>query len=199
MRRSVAASTMWAVEGLQVERRVVDGGHQEGMAGLQGGAADDFVARAERHFIDADIGGGTGLAEAGLHAGQVLQFEDHVFEDVAGPGTVAQPFQEAAAFANAAAVFDQSGQPGGQAPVEAGKGVRRTFFEFADVEPGLDDRAVSPDVRATQMGNAKNLDVFLVCHEKFLCPAATSLSPRGVALCLCPASRATPPGSALLL
>jgi hypothetical protein len=74
-----------------------------------------------------------------------------VFEDVAGPGAVAQALQEAAAFADAAAVFDQARQPGGQAFVKAGQFVRRTFFEFADVEPGFDDRAVGPDVRATQV------------------------------------------------
>jgi hypothetical protein len=109
------------------------------VAGLQGGAADDLVARAEGHFIDAVVAGGAGLAEAGLHAGQVLQFEDDVLEDVAGPGAVAQALQEAAALADAAAVLDQAGQPGGQAFIEAGEGIRGEFFEFADVEPGLDD------------------------------------------------------------
>ena len=151
--------------GLQVEGRVVDGGHQQRVARLQGRTADGLVARAERHLINAMVGGGAGLAEAGLHAGQVLQFEDDVFEDVAGPGAVAQALQEAAPFADAAAVFDQTRQPGGEAFIQAGKFIRRTFFEFADVEPRFDDRAVGPDVRSTQVVYTKNCNVFLICHE----------------------------------
>ena len=148
--------------------RVVDGGHQQRVAGLQRGAADALVARAEGHLVDAAVGGGAGLAEAGLHAGQVLQFEHDVFEDVAGPGAVAQALEEAAALADAAAVFDQARQPGGQAFVQAGEGVRRTVFELADVEPGFDDGAVGPDVRSAQVGYTKNCNVFLVCHENIL-------------------------------
>ena len=164
---------------LQVERGVVNGGHQQGVAGLQGGTADGLVARAERHLVDAVVGGGAGFTETGLHAGQVLQFEDDVFEDVAGPGAVAQALQEAAPFADAAAVFDQARQPGGQAFIQAGEFVRRTFFEFADVEPRFDDRAVGPDVRSTQVVYTKNCNVFLICHE-ISSHATTALSSRGV-------------------
>ena len=99
---------------------VVDGGHQQLAAGSQRGAPDMLFAGAERHLVDADVAGRTGLAEAGAHAGQVLQFEHHVFEDVAGPGAVAQALEEAAVLADAAAVHDQAGQPLDQPFVQAG-------------------------------------------------------------------------------
>ena len=154
------------------------------MAGAQGGAADDGVARAERHLVDAAVRGRARLAEAGLHAGQVLQFQDDVFEDVAGPGAVAQALDEAAALAHAAAVLDEAGQPGVQAFVQAGQGVGRTFFEFAEIEPGFDDRAVSPDIGSTQVGYTKNCDVFLFRHEKISGHPADARAPCGIALCL---------------
>jgi hypothetical protein len=113
-----------------------------------------------RPFCRCRVAGRAGLAEAGLHAGHVLQFEHDVLEDVAGPGAVAQALEEAAALADAAAVLDQAGQPGGQAFVETGQFVRREFFELADVEPGLDDGTVGPDVRAAQVGYTENLMSF---------------------------------------
>ena len=101
------------------------------------------------------------LAEAGLHAGQVLQLEHHVFQDVAGPGAFAQALQEAAALADAAAVLDQAGQQRGQALVKPGISVRRGIFERADIEPGFDHRAIGPDIGAAQVVDAQQLDVCL--------------------------------------
>ena len=93
------------------------------MAGLQRRAAHHAIARAEGHFVDAMFADGARLAETGLHARQVLQFEDNVFEDVAGPGAAVQALDEAAALAHAAAVLDQAGQHGSQAVGKAGEGV----------------------------------------------------------------------------
>jgi hypothetical protein len=64
------------------------------------------VNRAARHFlvpgadddlVDAADRGLAGLAEAAGHAGQVLQLERDVFQDVARPGAFLQAHQEAAA------------------------------------------------------------------------------------------------------
>lgn len=87
----------------------------------QGGLADAFLARADDDLVDAVLARHARLAEAGLHAGLGLQLERHVLQDVAGPGTVAQAHQKAAAPAHAAAVLDQARQPGRQAVVEAGQ------------------------------------------------------------------------------
>ncbi len=46
------------------------------------------------------------------NAGQVLQFEGDVLEDVTRPGAVMQALHEAAPLADAAAVLDQRGQQG---------------------------------------------------------------------------------------
>jgi len=143
--------------------------HRMAVAGFQGGAADHGIARAEGHFVHAMLAGGAGLAEAGLHAGHVLQLQHHVLEDVAGPGAAMQALDEAAALADAAAVLDQAGQPGCQALRETRQFVRGEVFQLADVEPGLDDRTVGPDVRAAQMGHTEKLDVVLFRHVSMSC------------------------------
>ena len=113
-----------------------------------------------------------GLAETGGHAGQVLQFEDDVFEDVPGPGAGVQAFDETAALAHAAAVLDQTRQHAGETLGEAGKGIGRTFFEFAEVEPYFDHGAVSPDVRTAQVGHPEEGDIVLHCHVIIFLPPA---------------------------
>jgi len=61
-------------------------------------------------------------------------------------------------------VLDQAGQPSGQAFVKAGQGVGGVVFQLANVNPGLDDRAVGPDVGPAEVGHPKNFDIFLGCH-----------------------------------
>nr|GEU28368.1 hypothetical protein [Tanacetum cinerariifolium] len=73
--------------GVQVVRGVVDHRHQEIAAGGQRRPAHLLLAGAERHFIQAGVFADLArLAEAGFHAGHVLQFEHDVFQDVAGVG-----------------------------------------------------------------------------------------------------------------
>jgi hypothetical protein len=97
-----------------------------------------------------------------------LQFEYHVLEDVAGPGAFAQALQEAAALADAAAVFDQAGQPG-QSGVRTGRAfIGREVFQRADIEPGFDDRAVGPDVGPAQMRHTEKSNSFFLVMYLFL-------------------------------
>jgi hypothetical protein len=65
---------------------------------------------ADHHLVHATRRGFPRLAEAAGHAGQILQFERHVFEDVRRPGAFLDAPQEAARLAVAAAVLAQRGQ-----------------------------------------------------------------------------------------
>ena len=138
---------------------VVDGRHDQVAGGFDGQFADRLVAGADDHLVDAVFARHARLAKAGLHAGLGLQLQRHVLQDVAGPGAVAQAHQKAAAPADAAAVLDQAGQPGGEPLVEAGQGVGGVILQLADVDDGLDDGAVGPDVGAAQVRHAADHDV----------------------------------------
>ncbi len=160
----VAQFTQLGHGACHVVRPVLDGGYDQIAAGLQGGTSHVFLPGAERQFVDAVRRGHAGLAETGLHAGQVLQLQHHVLENVRGPGAFAQAQQETAWFPHAAAVFRQAGQHGGQTLVESGNGVGRVVFQLADIDPSFDHRTVGPDVGTAQMGNPQELNVFR-CHE----------------------------------
>ncbi|CPO84785.1 Uncharacterised protein [Bordetella pertussis] len=144
-----------------VERAILDGRHHEVASLLQGGARDLFVPGAHHHLVDAAPRGLARLAKPARQAGQVLQFERDVLEDVARPGPFAQALQEAAAHAGAAAVLDQRGQPAGQALVEAGYRVGGEILQFADVHPRFQHRTVRPDVGAAQSHDIEKFNVFL--------------------------------------
>ena len=138
---------------------VVDGRHHQVARRSDGELADGFVTGADDDLVHAALVRHAGLAEAGFHAGLGLQLQRHVFQDVARPGAVAQSHQKAAAAADAAAVLNQAGEPGRQPVIEAGQGVGGIVLQFADVDDGLDHRAVGPDVGAAQMGHAADDDV----------------------------------------
>ncbi len=134
--------------GRHIERLVVHRRQDQVAACVQCGAGDVFIARTHHHLVHPAHAGAARLAEAALHPGQVLQFEGDVFEDVPGPGAFAQPLQEAAVLAYAAAMLDQRGQPRAQSLVETGNGVGRGIFQDANVQPDFQNRTVCPDVRA---------------------------------------------------
>jgi hypothetical protein len=73
-----------------------------------------------------------------------------VFEDVRQIGPPAQPLEESAAFSDAAAVLDERRQPGHQAVVETGDGVRGPVFPGSQIDPGFDYGKIRPDVRTTE-------------------------------------------------
>ena len=74
---------------------------------LDGGAGDLLMPCADGHLVHAGFGGFAGFAETSGQAGEVLQFQGDVFEDVAGPGAFPQPAQEAAAFPVTATMLDE--------------------------------------------------------------------------------------------
>ena len=144
--------------GVKVKGVVVDGGHQQVVGRRKCGASHLLLAGAKGHFVDPAHRGLAGLAKATLHAGQVLQLDNDVFQNVRRPGAIAQALQKTAGLADAAAVGLQAWQQGGQAFVQAGNGVGGLVFQCADVDPSLNDRAIGPDIGATQIGNAQKLN-----------------------------------------
>ena len=118
------------------------------------GADDDFIDPAHGRFARA--------AEPARHARQTLHLEGHVLEDVARPGALAQPLQEPAALADAAAMLDQGGQPDAQALGETGDGVGGAVLEVADIDQRLDDGPIGPDIRPAQMHHIDEINIFPV-------------------------------------
>ena len=147
-----------------VKRTVVDRRLEQVAPQVQGAAPYVFLAGAKGDFVDAGLGGLARFAKAGAHAAQVLQLQADVLQNVGGPGAFLQALQKAAAHARAAFVLNQAGQPGRQALVEAIDGVGGEVFERTDVDPGLNDGPISPDVGAAQVGHPQNIDFFLARH-----------------------------------
>ena len=71
--------------GLDVERLVLDRRHDQFAGHVQRGAGDLLVPGADDDLVDPVFRSFAGLAEAAGEAGEILQFERDVFEDVAGP------------------------------------------------------------------------------------------------------------------
>ncbi|MNV36890.1 hypothetical protein D3C71_1283840 [compost metagenome] len=83
---------------------------------------------------------------------------------MAAPGAFLQALQEPTAFAHAAVVFDQCGQPGGKSVVESGQQVGGVVLQLAQVQPDFQYRPVGPDIGAAQVVDAKQLDVVEFRH-----------------------------------
>ncbi|MNI34679.1 hypothetical protein D3C73_886770 [compost metagenome] len=147
--------------GGHVERAVFNGRHDQIAGFVQGGARDLFLPGAHHNLVDTASRRFPGLAEAAAQAGQVLQFQGDVLKNVAGPRAFFQAGQESAAHAGAASVFDQRRQPFGQALVKPGNGVGRVVFQFTNIHPCFQDRAIGPNVRAAQSHDIEKFNVFL--------------------------------------
>jgi hypothetical protein len=164
MRRSVAASTMQAVLGPgsgrrwpsrtrarrpDVERLVVDGGHQQLVALFQrhAGHGSSRARNTMRYTPRLEF---RGSGRTGGHAGQVQQLDDDVLQHMAHPGALRRrwmkpprsPTPQWCSIRRAAS---------GQALVEAGNLVGRIVFQLAQIQPDLQYRAVGPDVGAAQV------------------------------------------------
>ena len=85
-----------------------------------------------------------------LRAGQRLQLEGDVLDDVPLPSAAAEPLEEAAADPFAAAMLDHRRQPGGQPVVEAEEHVGRGILQGPQVEPAFEHGKVGPKVRSAQ-------------------------------------------------
>ena len=94
--------------------------------------------------------GAAGAPEADVHAGEGLELEDDVLDDVAHVGAEAQALQEAARVPFGAAVLPEGGDGLDEALGEAGQFVRGEFFVLADVGEDFEHGAVGPDVGAAR-------------------------------------------------
>ncbi len=83
---------------------------------------------------------------------------------MAEPGALAQALAEATDFADAAMVLGQRRQRGAEAIDETGQAVGGPVLQHAQVEPNLQRRAVSPQVRAAQEGHALQANVVEAGH-----------------------------------
>src|SRR5690606_21528287 len=122
--------------------------------------ADLFVQGIEHHLVQAAAGDFARLAEADLHAGQVLQFDGGVFEDVRRPGAFVQTHDKAARYARSRGVRHQAGQPGHETVGKTGDLVGVKVFEVVNIDHGFDDGRVGPHAGTRQIPDLQYLDVF---------------------------------------
>ena len=146
MSRSSSGAKSKKTSGIVGRDEVVDerDGHP---AGLE---PDGLLAVLEDAVVLAVRAGRARLAVADVGAGEVLELERDVLGDVAGPGPVAQPRDEAAAPAERAGVVLEGRQERDERVGEAGELVRRVLLEDAEVDEHADDRLAGPVVRAAQ-------------------------------------------------
>ena len=111
-----------------IEGSIVNGGEAEIASHFQGGAAKFLVLVFEGDLVDAVLVGFAGAAKADRRAGQRLQLQSDVLENVRLPGAAAKPLEETAARADATAVLDQRRKPGHQTLVEARQFIGRGIF-----------------------------------------------------------------------
>ena len=136
--------------GRHVEGPVVQGGQDQLARRLQAGEADRLLLVLEDDPVDPLLRGHAGPAVADRRAGQALQFQRDVLEDMGRVGPLVEPDEEPAPVPLAALVLDHRGQPRLQPVVEAGDGIRRGVLERPELHPGLDHRGIGPDVRTPQ-------------------------------------------------
>ena len=131
------------VEALLRPDQVVDQADRQ----LSGGQADPLVAVGVDHVVDAaaalDL---PGLAPAQVVAGLLLQLQRDVLGDVAEPGALVHPLEEAAGHAARAGVPGQARQQLLQAGREPVQGVGGVVLEAAEVEHEVDRGLVGPQV-----------------------------------------------------
>ena len=90
-----------------IKRLIVDGRHHQIARSKKAGAAHVFFTGPHHDLINPALRSFPCLAETALHARQILQFQRHVFENVARPGPFPYALHETAGFADAATVLDQ--------------------------------------------------------------------------------------------
>ena len=119
-----------------------------------------FMFGAKHHFVDATLADLTGLAKFCPRASQQLQLDGDVLHDVSHPGAAHQAGQEASSVAHAAVMLHEARQPAIETVVETFNFVGGVVFHFTQVNQGLDDGAVGPDVGSAQVIHAQDLNVF---------------------------------------
>ena len=142
----------------EVEGLVGDRGHDQPVGRAHALHGERLLLVRHDHLVDAGDRCLAGLAEADHDlAGQRLQLDRHVLEDVAHPGAGAQPLEEAAALADGAAVFDHRRQPRHDPLVEARQRVGGKLLQPAEIDDGFEHRDPGPLVGAAQ--GADRLDL----------------------------------------
>jgi hypothetical protein len=142
----------------------MDGCHDEVPGGRQCFTPDLFLPGAKSNFVHAGFGGLARFAKARAHAGEILQFQRHMLQNVCRPGAFLNPLKKPTAYARTAMVFNKTGQKRRKALIKARNSVGGMVFKFTNVNPGFNDRAVGPDIGTTQVRHPKNFNVFLVRH-----------------------------------
>jgi hypothetical protein len=104
-------------------------------AGLGRVQPHGFLDVAEHHVVHAVLAGAARASETGVHAGQRLDLQGDVLNDVPHPGTALHPLKEAPLVFLAAAVGVQRRQQLLHAPIEAGDLVRGAFLHVLNVQP----------------------------------------------------------------
>ena len=142
------------------DRRIVrrDEVVDEGDGNLASLDPDVLLAEFEDDVVAAVLTRAPGLAVADVRAGQVLEFECDVFRDVAGPGPVAKPRDEATPPPEAAGMVLEARQQPGKGVGEARDLVRREVLEHAEVDDHPDDRLAGPVVRAAEDAGLDDLE-----------------------------------------
>jgi hypothetical protein len=134
--------------GSHIKGTILHGGQNQVTGGMKGGSGDILLPGTYDHLVDSTAVGPAGLAKAAGETGQILQLQGNVFQDMAWPGALFYPTQEAASFSIAAAVVFQGGEPRRQTLIESGYGAGVGIFQAMDIDPGLQHRTVSPHVGA---------------------------------------------------
>ena len=111
---------------------------------------DLFLAVLEDDVVPAVLAGAPRLAVADVGAGEVLELERDVLGDVADPGAVAEPGDEAAAPAERAGVVLEAREHLDERVHEARDLVARELLEDAEVDDHADDRLARPVVGAAE-------------------------------------------------
>ena len=117
-----------------------------------------FDPVAEDDLIDARGVGVDGLAEPDFHAGDELQLQREVLDDVAEQRPLAHALDEAAALVLRAAVLLEAGDEFEQRVGEPGQGVGEDLVVLAEVDVEHDDRAVAVVVGASDGARVEQLD-----------------------------------------
>ena len=92
--------------GLDVVRTVMHGGEAKLSSGVEAGPGELLFLELNGDLVHAFLGRLTGAAKPDRRAGEGLEFQRHVLKDVRLVRPPSEPFEETAAFADAATVLD---------------------------------------------------------------------------------------------
>ena len=76
--------------GGHVKGFVIDGGHDQIAPQMQGLAAYLFLGRLKHHFVNTALVGFSRFAKGHVHASKVVQFNHHMFQNMAAPSALTQ-------------------------------------------------------------------------------------------------------------